>query len=169
MLLQQITTSWRECVNQPGLRRLVEMLSPECKDLLDHMFVTDARERYTIEQASVHTWRIACHCPVAAMTAVAPPASKPRAGVDHAPDNRCMDQHIGVLLALAQVKTHPWMTKPLPEHFQQALDRIDEEQHILEEELERRRSQAFLNAMKHRNVKIKQILEESKASDAVLV
>ena len=110
VLMQQITTSWRDCVNQPEVKRLVDMLSDDAKDLLDHMFVTDARNRFTIEQ----------------------------------------------------VKEHPWMTRALPEHYQKALDLIDEEQVIVDEELARRQTPQFMSAMKHRNLKVRGILEESK-------
>ena len=115
VLLQQITTSWRECVNQPELKRLVDMLSDDCKDLLDHIFVTDASKRFDMEA----------------------------------------------------VKAHPWMCKPLPAHFEEALSLLLEEQEIIDVEVEKRMAPRFLKAMAHRSKKVKQILQEAKTMGVV--
>ncbi|CAG9466002.1 unnamed protein product [Pedinophyceae sp. YPF-701] len=56
VLLQQITTSWKDCHAQPFMKRLVDKLSPDLRDLLDRIFVTDATQRITIDEIKQHPW-----------------------------------------------------------------------------------------------------------------
>lgn len=51
--LQQVSKRWSEV---PHMAEAVKKLSPECKDLLNRIFVIDATKRVTIEQIEAHPW-----------------------------------------------------------------------------------------------------------------
>lgn len=51
--LQQVSKRWSEV---PHMKEAVTKLTPECKDLLNRIFVIDANKRITIEQIERHPW-----------------------------------------------------------------------------------------------------------------
>ena len=51
--LQQVSKRWSEV---PHMAEAVKKLTPECKDLLNRIFVIDAAKRVTIEQIERHPW-----------------------------------------------------------------------------------------------------------------
>lgn len=51
--LQQVSKRWSEV---PHMAEAVKKLTPECKDLLNRIFVIDAGKRITIEQIERHPW-----------------------------------------------------------------------------------------------------------------
>ena len=51
--LQQVSKRWSEV---PHMAEAVKKLTPECKDLLNRIFVVDAAKRVTIEQIERHPW-----------------------------------------------------------------------------------------------------------------
>lgn len=51
--LQQIKSKWRE---NGRIRDAAKRLSPECQDLLDHIFDLDERRRMSIESIRSHPW-----------------------------------------------------------------------------------------------------------------
>lgn len=51
--LQQVSKRWSEV---PHMRDAVKKLTPECKDLLNRIFVIDASKRITISQIERHPW-----------------------------------------------------------------------------------------------------------------
>jgi serine/threonine protein kinase len=54
--LQQITNQWSDCIGSPLIKHLVRLLTPSCRDLLDRVFVTDAKKRITMEELKQHPW-----------------------------------------------------------------------------------------------------------------
>ncbi|PRW57692.1 Serine threonine- kinase SAPK9 [Chlorella sorokiniana] len=51
--LQQVSKRWSEV---PHMAEAIKKLSPECKDLLNRIFVIDAKKRITIEDIERHPW-----------------------------------------------------------------------------------------------------------------
>jgi len=51
--LQQVSKRWNEV---PHMRQAIEKLTPECKDLLNRIFVIDAKKRITIDEIERHPW-----------------------------------------------------------------------------------------------------------------
>lgn len=51
--LQQVSKKWSEV---PHMAQAVQKLTPECKDLLNRIFVIDSKKRITIEQIEAHPW-----------------------------------------------------------------------------------------------------------------
>lgn len=51
--LQQVSKRWSEV---PHMAEAVKKLSPECKDLLNRIFVIDATKRITIDKIERHPW-----------------------------------------------------------------------------------------------------------------
>jgi serine/threonine-protein kinase SRK2 len=51
--LQQVSKRWSEV---PHMAEAIKKLSPECKDLLNRIFVVDAKKRITLEEIEHHPW-----------------------------------------------------------------------------------------------------------------
>jgi len=56
VLRQQLTYKWSDCIGFPDHKHLVELLTPSCRDLLDHIFENNEINRISIEKIKQHPW-----------------------------------------------------------------------------------------------------------------